>query len=670
MHKIPRLLRLLALTTLLFLTAFSLLRIGFWWHFNTPADPITGSELITALYVGLKFDLRLTLVMLLPLFLLGWIPWFNPLRQRAAKIVWLTYLTLASAVVLLFYFVDFGHYSYLQTRLDASALRFLQNLDISMDMVWQSYPVVTLTLLLLAACALIAYALHRLIDHCARMPVPSYGWKGRTVAATATFFLVLLGLYGKISWYPLRWSDAFFGTHTFSAQVAYNPVLYFIDTLRAGGGAKFDEAKVRDTYDLMAQYLDVEQPDKAKLNFVRAFAPSHALASHPNVVVVIMESFAAYKSGLSGNPLDPTPYIDQLAHNGYYFKNFYVPQTGTARSVFCAVTGIPDVETHGTSTRNPRIVDQHLVINSFKGYDKFYFLGGSASWGNIRGLLSHNIPDLQIYEEGSYSSPRVDVWGISDLDLFREANKVFEKQTKPFFAIVQTSGNHRPYTIPPDHGDFKVQHADEAELKRYGFHSEEEYNSYRFMDYSVGHFMELARKAGYADNTIFAFFGDHGLPYFYDAQNASQADRDLGLVSNRVPFIIYSPKLIPQGETFDQVAGESDVMATMASLANRSYVNTTLGRNLFADRYGKNRYAFTIVQASPPRVGMVGNDYYFEMYADGSHRTLHKLASAAPRDDVSKQFPDVAAKMYDMTRGYYETAKYMLYHNKPLPDNR
>ena len=73
-------------------------------------------------------------------------------------------------------------------------------------------------------------------------------------------------------------------------------------------------------------------------------------------------------------------------------------------------TGIPDIELNKTSSRNPLIVDQHTIINSFDNYKKFYFLGGSASWANIRGLLTANIPNLEIYEEGSYASPRVDVW--------------------------------------------------------------------------------------------------------------------------------------------------------------------------------------------------------------------------------------------------------------------
>ncbi len=670
MRNLPRLLRFLLPVIAAYVIAFSLLRLGFWWYFDNGTDHVPTGELLRAFYVGLKFDLRLTLLMLLPLFLVGWHRWLSPFGHRAVRNLWLGYLGLVSAVVLLFYMVDFGYYAYLQTRIDAGALRLLANLDTSLEMVWESYPIVILALLLFTAIAAVVYGLNRLLARAAGQPDTAYRWKGKTATAVATALLVLLGIYGKWSWYPLRWSDAFAGTSAFGSQVTLNPVLYFYDTRLAGGGAKVDEAKVRASYDTIARYLDVPQPDKSGLNFVRTFAPSNALATHPNVVVVIMESFAAYKSGLSGNPLDPTPYIDGLAHDGYYFKNFYVPQTGTARSVFCAVTGIPDVETHWTSTRNPRIVDQHLLINSFKGYDKFYFLGGSASWGNIRGLLSHNIPDLQIHEEGSYAAPRVDVWGISDLDLFREADKVFAKRTKPFFAIVQTSGNHRPYTIPDDHGDFRLQHADEATLKRYGFHSEEEYNSYRFMDYSVGHFIQLAKQAGYADNTIFAFFGDHGLPYFYDAQSATKADRDLGLVSNRVPFIIYSPKLIPHGETFDEVAGESDVMATMAALADRTYTNTTLGRDLFADRYGKERYAFTIVQANQVKVGLVGNDFYYQSDDDGSHGQLHQLASAEPAADVSAQYPEVAQKMSRLLSGYYETAKYMLYHNKPLPGDR
>lgn len=667
MSKIPSLPRFLALATLLYLTAFTLLRLGFWLYFDNSNDPVPQGELLTALYLGLKFDLRLALLLLLPLFLFAWLPWLNPLRQRAARLFWSLYLTLAGMFTLLLYMVDFGHYAYLQTRLDAGALRFLKNLDISMQMVWESYPVVTLTVVLLAATLLLGWAFNRLALRCALAPTPQLDWKRRTVTVAVTATLLLGGLYGKFSYYPLRWSDAFFGSHAFAGQLALNPLLYFADTVRNGGGVVFDTELVRAHYDEMAAWLGVTTPDHERLDFRRQVTPAAVPATPPNVVVVILESFASYKAGLSGNPLNPTPHVDALARDGYFFENFYTPQTGTARSVFCAVTGIPDVETNGTSTRNPRIVDQHTLFNAFEGYERFYFLGGSASWGNIRGLLSNNIADLQLYEEGSYSAPRIDVWGISDLDLFREADQVLRGRKKPFVAVIQTSGNHRPYTIPEDNAGFELQHPDAEALQRAGFHSVEEYNSYRFMDHSVGQFMQLARESGYFDNTIFAFFGDHGITG-YAGEHAPKADTQLDFGSNRVPFIIHAPQLLPEPRRFTLPAGEADVMATLTALAGHPHVNTTLGRNLLDPNLPGAPYAFKIVQAVPPRIGLIGAEYYFEMLADGSRQQLHRIGDDDPRDNVIAQHPEIAAQMERMTRGYHETAKYLLYHNKAVMD--
>lgn len=115
-----------------------------------------------------------------------------------------------------------------------------------------------------------------------------------------------------------------------------------------------------------------------------------------------------------------------------FFDNCYTPHYGTARGVWATITGVPDVEAVETASRNPALVDQHTIINDFTGYEKFYFIGGSSSWANIRGLLTNNITGLKLYEEDSYASPRADVWGISDKNLFKEANAVLARQTTPF----------------------------------------------------------------------------------------------------------------------------------------------------------------------------------------------------------------------------------------------
>jgi phosphoglycerol transferase MdoB-like AlkP superfamily enzyme len=62
----------------------------------------------------------------------------------------------------------------------------------------------------------------------------------------------------------------------------------------------------------------------------------------------------------------------------------------------------------------------------------FILLAVVANLNNYRGLLN-NIKGVKLYEEGSYTSPKVNVWGISDKDLFKESNTILKQQQKPFF---------------------------------------------------------------------------------------------------------------------------------------------------------------------------------------------------------------------------------------------
>src|SRR5207253_9300511 len=102
--------------------------------------------------------------------------------------------------------------------------------------------------------------------------------------------------------------------------------------------------------------------------------------------------------------------------------HFFVPEVPTPRSVFGMLTGIPDVNGATTASRNPLVVNQHTLVNALEGYEKYYFLGGSANWGNIRGLFTHNIPGLHVFEEGDYDAPQADGWGVSDVVLFEKAD--------------------------------------------------------------------------------------------------------------------------------------------------------------------------------------------------------------------------------------------------------
>ena len=135
----------------------------------------------------------------------------------------------------------------------------------------------------------------------------------------------------------------------------------------------------------MAGHLGLQKGDSMSMNFERRYKGRDTLhTTKPNIVLVICESFSGYKSSMWGNPLNTTPYFNQLCKKGVFFSRCFTPAFGTARGIWATVTGIPDVEIPKTASRNPAMVDQATILNEFKGYEKMYFIGGSAS-GQICG---------------------------------------------------------------------------------------------------------------------------------------------------------------------------------------------------------------------------------------------------------------------------------------------
>lgn len=663
---LPRLQLYTIKAVLLFVLVQTILRVVFWLRFNSPLDPVTTNDLVRAFYLGLKYDLQVSLLLGIPILLLGWIRPLHPVYSDIGKRIWFVYTGTVMVALLAVYAIDFGHYAYLEQRLNATALRFLENLQISLTMVWQTYPVITGSLLLILLVYISLLLFRFVTGYIEPIPDQYNRWYKKTAVVVVTIVVVFVGLFGKISWYPLRWSDAFFSTHAFTGQLTTNPILYFFNTLK-NKDETFDIPAARDSYPLMVDYLGVDKPDPDELNYIRSIKFDNDPGKmEPNVVVVILESFASYKSGLGGNPLNPTPNLDRLASEGHFYKNFFVTQTGTARSVWTFITGIPDIELNKTSSRNPLIVDQYTIINAFEKHKKFYFLGGSASWANIRGLLSANIPELEIYEEGSYTAPRVDVWGISDLSLFEEAHYVLKNVDGPFFAVIQTSGNHRPYTIPEDNHGFNILSEDDLqhEVTDYGFNSLEELNSFRFMDHSIGHFIKLARQEPYFDNTLFVFFGDHGITAS-TGKHTPKSEEQLRISGLRVPLVMYGKGIINEPARFDKVASQVDVLPTIASLTHTDYINSTLGRDLLDERFDDKRYAFAIEHAGGRVIGLLSDAYYLMMRFDGSDVKLHRLDSDTPRENVSAQHPDITQTLTGYTSAMRDTIQYMRENNKP-----
>ncbi|HVU95917.1 MAG TPA: sulfatase-like hydrolase/transferase [Puia sp.] len=647
----------------------SLLRLGLFLFFSRQGHSF--SDLISSFVLGIRFDLRYVGILCALLLITGSLPFLNPFRKPAGRKWTIFLIALSGFLILFFYSVDFAHYSYLSQRLNASVLNYLADANISANMVWQTYPVLRILLLLIIGTWLVAKGAKYLYKRIGRGQDPVLKTSGRAGWWVGTFLLLALAIFGRVGQFPLRWSDAFSLGNDYKASLSLNPFQSFFSSLKFRHIA-YDEARVKQALPELAPYFGFHQvasgqPGSDPLAAaVRRDIPvlPGVTARMPNVVVVICESFSGYKSSMWGNPLNTTPFFNSMCQQGLFFDHCFTPSYGTARGVWAVITGIPDVAIPtSTSSRNPAAVDQHTIISDFQGYDKFYFLGGSTSWANIRGLLTNNIEGLKIYEQENFKSPKVDVWGISDKNLFLEANGILSREDKPFFAVIQTADNHRPYTIPDeDKQAFHSISVSQDSLQKCGFGSNEEMNAFRYTDFGYRSFIEAASKEKYFDNTIFLFVGDHGIPG--DAGKMfPKAWTDMFLTAEHVPLLIYAPKLIaPRRVT--KTCSQVDVLPTLAGLCHIPYKNTALGRDLLdSARYSNDKELAFIYNPDQESISVVHNGYVYRLLQKTGKEQMASVLNNDPVPDSVMNGP-VKKELRQLTEGVFETAKYMILRNK------
>ena len=201
-------------------------------------------------------------------------------------------------------------------------------------------------------------------------------------------------------------------------------------------------------------------------------------------------------------------------------------------------------------------------------------------------------------------------------------------------------------------------------VSEYGFMHLKELNSFRFMDLSIGRFIEMARKEDYFDNTLFVFFGDHGITNRTGKHTPKSEDR-LEISSHRVPLVLYGPKVLKQNGTIETVASELDILPTIASLTKNSYTNTALGRDLFDAAFDKMRYAYTIVHGSFRTIGVLTDQYFQQMRFDGSDQHLHQLGTETPNKNLIKEKPELNDTMMTYTTAITATVRYIRENNQP-----
>src|SRR5687767_11718162 len=127
--KIPKQIRWIFGIMVLLLLMMTVYRLAFFYTFRAPDRPLPGS----AFLLGFRYDIRfISIIGLITLFL----SYLNdPFRYNKLNTFWKFFLSILLLLLLVFLSTDFYHYDYLQQRLNATVLNFLQDAAISFSMI-------------------------------------------------------------------------------------------------------------------------------------------------------------------------------------------------------------------------------------------------------------------------------------------------------------------------------------------------------------------------------------------------------------------------------------------------------------------------------------------------------------------------------------------------------
>ncbi|MBD8186910.1 LTA synthase family protein [Pseudomonas viridiflava] len=575
------------LSGLALMVMYTLLRIGLLVYNREMIGDTPASTFIEALFNGMRFDLRLTVYLLIPLML----SLFSA-RAMAARGFFRFWLTLVGSITLFFGLMEMDFYREFHQRLNGLVFQYVkEDPKTVLSMLWYGFPVVRYLL----AWAVVTWLLSLVFKGIDRVTRPRNALSGggagtRSIAPwymrIGVFFLVLIVAVicarGTLrQGPPLRWGDAYTTESNFANQLGLNGTLTLITAAKSRMSEDRDniwkatlpqadaQQTVRDM--LLTSHDKLVEPDIAAVR--RDFTPpAENTLPIRNVVVILMESFAGHSVGALGSDANITPNFDRLSKEGLLFDHFFSNGTHTHQGMFATMACFPNLPGFEYLMQTPegshKLSGLPQLLSAGRNYDDVYVYNGNFAWDNQSGFFSNqgmtNFVGRDDFVNPVFSDP---TWGVSDQDMFdRGAQELKARQDgKPFYALLQTLSNHTPYALPEN-----------LPVERVTGHGslDEHLTAMRYSDWALGQFFEKAKKEPYFKNTLFVVLGDHGF-----GNNRQLTEMDLGRFN--VPMLLIGPGVQEKfGQRSSIVGTQVDVVPTIMGRLGGQTRNQCWGRDL------------------------------------------------------------------------------------------
>lgn len=550
-----------------------------------PVDNIF-TELPAVIWHGLPLDLSMAgYLSVIPGLLSIAVVW---LKRELVKPIMNIYFIIASLFITCSFLLNASLYPYWKYPLDSTPLFyfFTSPADaIASVSIWQ----VILSIVILIVLTIgVWFTLRMRGEKRQQYSRYSYGYGGfgsgkrnrfddfdRHRGRTSIILLLLTGLLflpirGGITVSTMNTGQAYFSQNAYLNHSAVNPLFSLFESIthQEDFASQYRFLKDKEADKIFATMTSTSDENTYPLLNEATFKKGT-----PDILIVIMESFASDIMPSMGSYKDVAVCLDSIAQQSILFTRFYANSFRTDRGMVSILSGYP-AQTTTSIMRYPRKTSQLPSIArnlvKYKNYKTTYYYGGDADYCNMRSYLvsqgyQHIISDANFPIEDKISK-----WGVPDHILaakMMEDIKAQQNEKRPMLRILQTSSSHEPFEVP------------------YHRLKDKRLNAFAYTDSVMGAIVREYRKLPRWKNTLIVFVPDHVGGY---KENLNDHDRS----RYQIPLIL-AGGAISRPMKVGIIGSQHDIAATLLGQLGVEHREFTFSKNMMSDATPK--FAFFAV---------------------------------------------------------------------------
>ena len=382
--------------------------------------------------------------------------------------------------------------------------------------------------------------------------------------------LLFLPIRGGITVSTMNTGQAYFSQNAYLNHSAVNPLFSLFESIthQEDFASQYRFMKDKEADKIFATMTSTSDENTYPLLNEATFKKGT-----PDILIVIMESFASDIMPSMGSYKDVAVCLDSIAQQSILFTRFYANSFRTDRGMVSILSGYPAQPTTSIM-RYPRKTSQLPSIArnlaKYKNYKTTYYYGGDADFCNMRSYLvsqgyQHIISDANFPIEDKLSK-----WGVPDHILAARMMKDIKAQQnekRPMLRILQTSSSHEPFEVP------------------YHRLKDKRLNAFAYTDSVMGAIVREYRKLPRWKNTLIVFVPDHVGGY---KENLNDHDRS----RYQIPLIL-AGGVISRPMKVGIIGSQHDIAATLLGQLGVEHREFTFSKNMMSDATPK--FAFFAV---------------------------------------------------------------------------